>query len=378
MQGVFKIPNDITQEKCDELVADFYSRINKAMIKAIPKSQPRVVDNNNPWWTNELQAQRRKLDTLYKHKAKKKHPHSTEIYNRYRNTYKKNVEKARKQAWEDYKEKIGSIEEMSKFRKIVERRLNIQLGALEKEDGTITEPGKDTLRYLSETHFSTATAHKDTQYDITKKTTKDEVSQWNPDWVTKGKLVIALNQFKSKKSPGPDGIKPILLKHLPDNCIEHLLFLYKTSLLLTFTPTAWKGSRVVFIPNPGKDNYKKAKSWRPISLTNYMIKAPERLCGWHMDEALKQYPLHDNQHGFRSDRNTDTALSSAANYIEKHIYQGEHVIGVFLDIQAAFDTIDPAAVKDSLLRHGGDCIMVNWYHNCITHRNIFITINGEE
>ena len=55
-----------------------------------------------------------------------------------------------------------------------------------------------------------------------------------------------------------------------------------------------------------------------------MLKALERLCGWHMDKALIDHPLHDNQHGFRSDRNTDTALSSAVDYIEKHIYNGEH------------------------------------------------------
>ena len=71
----------------------------------------------------------------------------------------------------------------------------------------------------------------------------------------------------------------------------------------------------------------------PIPLTNYIVKALERLCAWHVDEALK-HPLHENQHRFRSDRNTDTAMSSAANYIKKHIYNGEHEIGVFLDIQA--------------------------------------------
>ena len=97
-----------------------------------------------------------------------------------------------------------------------------------------------------------------------------------------------------------------------------------------------------------------------------------------MDEALKLHPLHDYQQGFKSDRNTDTALSSAANYIEKHIYNGEHELGVFLDIQAAFDTINPIAVKNALVKHGGDVVMVNWYYKCVTHRNIFITINGEK
>ena len=97
-----------------------------------------------------------------------------------------------------------------------------------------------------------------------------------------------------------------------------------------------------------------------------------------MDKALKKHPLHDNQPAFRSDRNTDTAMSSASNYIEKHIYNREHLIGVFLDIQAAFDTIQPEAVEESFLKHGGDEIMVNWYYNCITHRNVYIMINSEE
>ena len=95
-----------------------------------------------------------------------------------------------------------------------------------------------------------------------------------------------------------------------------------------------------------------------------------------MDEILKLNPLHSQQHGFRTDRNTETAISGATNYIEKHIYNGEHVIAVFLDIQAAFDTIKPEAVRDSLLQRGGDPIMVTWYYNCITHRNLYIENNG--
>ena len=46
------------------------------------------------------------------------------------------------------------------------------------------------------------------------------------------------------------------------------------------------------------------------------------------------------------------------------------VIAIFLDIQAAFDSIKPALIKKKLLEHGGDSIMVNWYFNYITHRDI--------
>ena len=47
-----------------------------------------------------------------------------------------------------------------------------------------------------------------------------------------------------------------------------------------------------------------------------------------------------------TDRNTDTAISTVTDYIEKHIYYNQkHVIGVFLDIQTSFDSIKPAKIK---------------------------------
>ena len=68
-----------------------------------------------------------------------------------------------------------------------------------------------------------------------------------------------------------------------------------------------------------------------------------------MDEVLKTNQLHPNQHGFRTDRNTETAILSATNYIEKHIYNNEHVITVFLDIQADFVIIEPEADQSGML-----------------------------
>ena len=95
-----------------------------------------------------------------------------------------------------------------------------------------------------------------------------------------------------------------------------------------------------------------------------------------MDEMLQAHPVHQRQHGFRNDRNTETSLSNVVNYIEKYIYNKQHVIGVFLDIQAAFNTINPDKVRTSLLAHGGDPTMVRWYYNYIIHRNLHIQIKG--
>ena len=63
---------------------------------------------------------------------------------------------------------------MNKFRKIIERKINIQMGSLEKQDGSITDPGKETIKHLAATHFSQAAELKKTTYN-NKVITKDEV-----------------------------------------------------------------------------------------------------------------------------------------------------------------------------------------------------------
>ena len=117
--------------------------------------------------------------------------------------------------------------------------------------------------------------------------------------------------------------------------------IYKASIALHFTPTKWKSSKVVYIPKIGKDDYALAKSYRPISLMNYLLKGLERLSVWVADKALEDNPIHIKQHGFQKGKSTESAISNTVHKIEKHILNGEHCMCVFLDIQAAFDSITP-------------------------------------
>ena len=122
--------------------------------------------------------------------------------------------------------------------------------------------------------------------------------------------------------------------------------------------------------------YNVAKAYRPISLSNYFLNTLERLAGWKMKIAMKSNPVHSKQHGFRADRSTESAISDAANFIESHILDRKFCVGVSLDIQAAFDSIKPHKIKQALLAHGGDRLMVNWYYNYLIHRNIYTEVSG--
>ena len=56
--------------------------------------------------------------------------------------------------------------------------------------------------------------------------------------------------------------------------------------------------------------------------------------------------------------------------------QGKYCIGLFLDIQGAFDTIRPTHIKETLIEQGGHQGMVNWYYNYLVHRNLIADIGG--
>ena len=138
---------------------------------------------------------------------------------------------------------------------------------LEKPDGTSTNPGQETLEYLMQTHFPSINPpiqveHKDTKI-ITATINSTEIEGFELD-----KLEEVIQTFKNKKVAGRDKLQPFVLKELPRNKLEELLFIYKTMILLECTPSQWTKSKIIWIPKLGKDTYKVFKSWRPISLLN--------------------------------------------------------------------------------------------------------------
>jgi hypothetical protein len=60
-----------------------------------------------------------------------------------------------------------------------------------------------------------------------------------------------------------------------------------------FIPKAWRQVKVAFIPKPGKLDYTEAKTYRPISVSSFLLKTMEKLVDRHIrDGALRIYPLH--------------------------------------------------------------------------------------
>ncbi|GFX25534.1 putative RNA-directed DNA polymerase from transposon X-element [Trichonephila clavipes] len=105
-------------------------------------------------------------------------------------------------------------------------------------------------------------------------------------------------------SPGPDGISYELLRHLNEDSLVSLLYLFNRIWREQVYPTQWQEAIVIPILRPGKDP-KNPLSYRPIALTSCLCKTLER-----MVNARFVYELEKNkciplfQSGFCKGRST--------------------------------------------------------------------------
>ena len=83
--------------------------------------------------------------------------------------------------------------------------------------------------------------------------------------------------------------------------------------------------------------------------------------------------LNKRQFGLRKDSSTEAALHKVANKIERRITKKGYVLGVFLDIEGAFDNVLFNDISEALSATKVDDSTANWIINMVIHR--YITIN---
>jgi hypothetical protein len=99
--------------------------------------------------------------------------------------------------------------------------------------------------------------------------------------ISYNKLKWAVFSFQPYKSPGIDGIMPIMPQQGFELLAGKLLMILRTSLALGYIPMSWRHIRVEFTPKPGK-SMTQAKSLRPISLRSVILKTLKKILDRHL------------------------------------------------------------------------------------------------
>ena len=136
-----------------------------------------------------------------------------------------------------------------------------------------------------------------------------------------------------------DEISVKLLKKLVYYITLPLTHIFNLSLSTGRFPNSLKLAKV--IPVYKKDDSSLISNYRPISLLPSISKVLEKLVYKRLFKFLiNNNLLNPNQFGFRKGYSTDYALLQLYDKITESLSNREHIIGVFMDLSKAFDTLD--------------------------------------
>ena len=243
--------------------------------------------------------------------------------------------------------------------------------------GDVTATADQTIQLLADTHFpghvpSTA------EIPLSKKKLNRRISHAqimnNHKYMDVNYIQSIFAEFGPMKACGPDGIRPILLRHLPNAARLHVAALYKASLVLGYTPRSWRENKVIFLPKPGKSDYSQPKAYRPITLAPFLLKGLEKGLLWRLETTvLKRAVFSKHQHVFLPDRGCD---SEGMDYIEKATLSGNKALCVSVDIRRAFDNVSIDAALAAMRKKRIPFWATRWLEFYLRNRFSTISLNG--
>ena len=137
-----------------------------------------------------------------------------------------------------------------------------------------------------------------------------------------------------------------------------------------------KTSKVIPIyKNKGSDLI--CNNYRPISLLSNVNKIIEKLMHIRLYNFLSKHNcIYESQFGFREKYSTNHALLALTEEVRKALDDNLLAVGVFIDLQKAFDTVDHHILLNKLDHYGVRGVANRWFKSYLMNRKQFVTING--
>jgi ribonuclease HI len=352
--------------------------LERAIISAFEGScRPTKPKRNTPlaWWNADLKALHREANRLNRRYQRSPTDENRELVRAAKLVFKRAVRREKREAWAAFCSTVNSLPSAARLNKILRRGRTGPQGTLKKPDGNFTESPEDTVDLLLQTHFPDIP-------EETGVTTQQGLPLADVELpkriITRQRIEDSFNSFAPFKASGPDGILPILIQKGVTIISRTLVNLYRACLQHGYIPANWRRARVVFIPKPGKDDYSNPNSFRPISLTSFLIKGLERLVYWYLvEDPLKGRIFHPFQFAYRPGVSTVNALHTLVTKLEKAVFGKEVAMAAFLDIEGAFNNARIESMVKAVMGRKVPPTITKWISKLLSHREVEAELSGK-
>ena len=194
--------------------------------------------------------------------------------------------------------------------------------------------------------------------------------------LTAAELEIGIRVLKNGKPPGLDDIQMELIKQFGPKARDWLLRFFNNCTDTKKIPKPWRQAKVVALLKPGKDP-SVAKSLRPISLICHTYKLFERIILNRIAEHVGA-KLIPEQDGFRPGKSCTSQLLNLTEHIEDG-YEKRLITGaVFVDLSAAYGTINHRRLLSMVLEMTGDVHLTDLIRTMLESRRFLVVLNGKK
>ncbi|CAF4935806.1 unnamed protein product [Pieris macdunnoughi] len=370
------LPTIIDAQDIDKHANNLTSLLLTSYEQSCPLTVPRWGGKQN-WWCPELERNRRKVRKLFNRAGNTMMPRDWDKYTVARRRFKKLLRTRKQECWRHFCTSIENNNLANRVKSCLSRETYRSVGCLKKPDNTYTKTDAETCELLLATHFPGCTiANEQSWQKYAERVTVNSDWQVADKIVTREKVTWAINSFLPFKAAGIDGIFPGLLRWGGSLIVDYLVPLFRACIAHRYIPLKWREVKIIFIPKPGREDYTQAKSFRPISLTSFLLKTLERLGDLEIRSrvSLAKF-LHPNQHAYSSGKSTESSLHNVVSRIGNSLKIKQSTLGAFIDIEGAFDETNFTSITNALVTCGVPSTLTEWINNMLKQRAIQFTVN---
>lgn len=357
-----------THESADQMLEYFLSNLNSAAAATIPMSRQNNNKRRVPWWNKQCASTIKHKRQMWRHYRNHLTQENLINFKIARAQTRWTIYYSKRTSWRSFISTITSSTPCSllwnKIRLLANKRTYNTIPAIRDSTGNIIKNVADIAETCADFYFRNMKNDSPSVFPEIPMVNDNPATDTVNREIMTGEVEKAISSLK-KSAPGPNQIHSGMLKHMNHIHTETITRFFNHIQKNHDFPSRWGEAFIIPVLKTSKDRTMPT-SYRPISLTNILCKTFEKIIAGRLYEnLLSRNVINEAQCGFLPNRSTIDNLVHLAKEIKIGIYCKQHTVGIFFDVEKAFDHIDPVLI-----------IQYTHYSKCSTVAILFTSLSN--